>query len=63
MALTAGQLCAAGRVVGLVLLSGYKSPVVFNIAGTEVGLPGIVRDVGLIGRDFCVAVAHAQAGA
>ncbi|OSZ68114.1 sodium:proton antiporter [Hydrogenophaga sp. IBVHS2] len=38
-----------GGVVGLVLLSGlWKSPVVFNIAGTEVGLPGIVRDVGLI---------------
>ncbi len=36
-------------VVGLVLLSGlWKSPVVFNIAGTDVGLPGIVRDVGLI---------------
>jgi len=36
-------------VVGLVLMSGlWKSPVVFNIAGTEVGLPGIVRDVGLI---------------
>ncbi len=53
-----------GAVVGLVLLSGFwKSPVVFNIAGTEVGLPGIVRDVGLIAGDFCVAVAHAQAGA
>jgi len=38
-----------GGVVGLVLLSGiWKSPVAFNIAGTEVGLPGIVRDVGLI---------------
>jgi len=38
-----------GVVVALVLLSGlWKSPVVFNIAGTEVGLPGIVRDVGLI---------------
>ncbi|MBU4180797.1 MAG: sodium:proton antiporter [Gammaproteobacteria bacterium] len=36
-------------VVGLVLLSGlWKSGVVFNIAGTEVGLPGIVRDIGLI---------------
>lgn len=36
-------------VVALVLLSGlWKSPVAFNIAGTEVGLPGIVRDVGLI---------------
>ncbi|WP_087745336.1 MULTISPECIES: sodium:proton antiporter [unclassified Acidovorax] len=38
-----------GAVVALVLLSGFwKSPVVFNIAGTEVGLPGIVRDVGLV---------------
>ncbi|WP_284336538.1 sodium:proton antiporter [Comamonas sp. NoAH] len=36
-------------VVGLVLLSGmWKSDVVFNIAGTEVGLPGLVRDVGLV---------------
>jgi Na+/H+ antiporter NhaD/arsenite permease-like protein len=36
-------------VVGLVLLSGiWKSPVVFDVAGTEVGLPGIVRDLGLI---------------
>ncbi|WBY01641.1 sodium:proton antiporter [Ramlibacter tataouinensis] len=38
-----------GAVVALVLLSGlWKSPVVFDIAGTEVGLPGIVRDLGLI---------------
>ncbi len=36
-------------IVGLVLLSGFwKSPVVFDIAGTEVGLPGLVRDLGLI---------------
>jgi Na+/H+ antiporter NhaD/arsenite permease-like protein len=36
-------------VVGLVLMSGlWKSPVSFNIAGTEVGLPGIVRDLGLV---------------
>lgn len=36
-------------VVGLVLMSGlWKSGVVFNIVGTEVGLPGIVRDLGLI---------------
>jgi Na+/H+ antiporter NhaD/arsenite permease-like protein len=36
-------------VVGLVLMSGlWKSDVVFNIAGTEVGLPGILRDIGLI---------------
>lgn len=38
-----------GGVVGLVLMSGlWKSDVVFTIAGTEVGLPGIIRDVGLI---------------
>lgn len=38
-----------GAVVGLVLLSGFwKSPVVFNVYGTEVGLPGLVRDAGLI---------------
>lgn len=38
-----------GAVVGLVLLSGFwKSPVAWNIAGTEVGLPGVVRDAGLI---------------
>ena len=38
-----------GVIVALVLLSGlWKSPVVFDIAGTEVGLPGIVRDLGLI---------------
>jgi Na+/H+ antiporter NhaD/arsenite permease-like protein len=36
-------------IVGLVLLSGlWKSPVAFDIAGTEVGLPGLVRDLGLI---------------
>ncbi len=38
-----------GGVVFLVLLSGvWKSPVVFDVAGTPVGLPGIVRDVGLV---------------
>ena len=38
-----------GCVAGLVLLSGFwKSSVVFNIAGTEVGLPGLVRDAGLL---------------
>jgi Na+/H+ antiporter NhaD/arsenite permease-like protein len=42
-----------GTVVALVLLSGFwKSPVVFHIAGTEVGLPGIVRDVGLLAKLF-----------
>ena len=38
-----------GVVIALVLLSGFwKSPVSFNIAGTDVGLPGIARDVGLV---------------
>lgn len=38
-----------GVVVGLVLLSGmWKSGVALHIAGTDVGLPGMVRDVGLI---------------
>ena len=38
-----------GVVVGLVLVSGFwKSPVSWTIAGAEVGLPGLVRDVGLI---------------
>src|SRR3990167_4482550 len=38
-----------GVVVALVLVSGFwKSSVAFNIAGTDVGLPGIVRDVGLV---------------
>jgi Na+/H+ antiporter NhaD/arsenite permease-like protein len=36
-------------IIGLVLLSGFwKSSVVFDIAGTEVGLPGLVRDLGLV---------------
>ena len=38
-----------GAVVALVLMSGlWKSSVVFHVAGSEVGLPGIVRDVGLV---------------
>ncbi len=36
-------------VVALVLMSGvWKTDVVFNVAGTEVGLPGLVRDAGLL---------------
>ncbi len=36
-------------VVALVLMSGmWKSPVQWTIAGTAVGLPGLVRDVGLV---------------
>ena len=35
--------------VGLVLLSGFwKSNIAFSLMGTEVGLPGLVRDVGLV---------------
>ncbi len=42
-----------GGVAGLVLLSGFwKSPVVFNIAGTDMGLPGLVRDAGLVAITF-----------
>ena len=37
-----------GAVAGLVLMSGvWKSPVAVDVAGTIVGLPGLVRDVGL----------------
>jgi Na+/H+ antiporter NhaD/arsenite permease-like protein len=40
-------------VVGLVLMSGlWKSDVSFDIYGTVVGLPGVVRDVGLIAVTF-----------
>ena len=36
-------------IMGLVLMSGmWKSQVVFDIAGTAVGLPGLVRDLGLL---------------
>ena len=38
-----------GVVIALVLLSGvWKSPIVFDVFGTHVGLPGVVRDVGLV---------------
>ena len=38
-----------GVVVALVLMSGiWKPGVVFDIVGTELGLPGLMRDVGLI---------------
>lgn len=36
-------------IVGLVLLSGFwKSGVVFHVFDTELGLPGLVRDAGLV---------------
>ena len=38
-----------GCVVALVLMSGiWKSPASFNVAGTELGLPGLLRDLGLV---------------
>lgn len=40
-------------VVGLVLLSGlWKTPLGFTVLGTEVGLPGLVRDAGLLAVTF-----------
>ena len=42
-----------GAIAALVLLSGiWKSPMAFDIAGTRVGLPGLVRDVGLVAITF-----------
>ena len=39
-----------GLVVALVLMSGlWKPGIVFDIAGTEVGLPQVVRDLALVG--------------
>ena len=38
-----------GGIIFFVLLSGiWKSPVGFEVFGTHVGLPGLVRDIGLI---------------
>ena len=38
-----------GVVVALVLMSGiWKTPHSFNVFGTEVGLPGLARDAGLV---------------
>jgi Na+/H+ antiporter NhaD/arsenite permease-like protein len=45
----AANFALLAMVVALVLMSGiWKSPVSFNIAGTEVGLPGLLRDLGLV---------------
>ena len=36
-------------VIALVLMSGlWKSDIVFDVVGTPVGLPGLVRDIGLV---------------
>jgi Na+/H+ antiporter NhaD/arsenite permease-like protein len=38
-----------GAIAGLVLLSGaWKSTIVFSVFDIDVGLPGVVRDVGLV---------------
>jgi Na+/H+ antiporter NhaD/arsenite permease-like protein len=38
-----------GAIVALVLMSGlWKSQVAFDVMGTPVGLPGLVRDLGLV---------------
>ena len=38
-----------GVIVALVLMSGlWKSPIGFDVFGTSVGLPGFVRDLGLV---------------
>lgn len=43
-----------GAIAGLVLLSGvWKSTIVFGIFEIELGLPGLVRDVGLVAVTLC----------
>jgi Na+/H+ antiporter NhaD/arsenite permease-like protein len=45
----ASNFLLLGGVVGLVLMSGlWKPGVAFDVWGTEVGLPGLLRDVGLV---------------
>jgi Na+/H+ antiporter NhaD/arsenite permease-like protein len=49
----ASNFALLGVVVALVLMSGFwKSPVTFNVQGTEVGLPGVLRDLGLVAVTF-----------
>ncbi|MBA3478555.1 MAG: sodium:proton antiporter [Lautropia sp.] len=44
-----GNFVLLGVIVGLVLMSGiWESTTAFDIYGTEAGLPGLVRDAGLI---------------
>jgi len=43
------NLALLAAVVALVLMSGlWKSPVVVDVAGTPMGLPGLLRDLGLV---------------
>jgi len=45
----AANFLLLGAVVALVLLSGFwKSPMALHVMGTDVGLPGLVRDAGLV---------------
>lgn len=49
----AGNFWLLAAIAALVLMSGlWKSPVAFDIAGTRVGLPGLVRDAGLVAITF-----------
>ena len=46
----AGNFVLLALIVALVLMSGlWQSQVVFDVWGTPVGLPGLLRDVGLVG--------------
>ncbi len=46
----AGNFVLLALIVALVLMSGlWQSQVVFDVWGTSVGLPGFLRDVGLVG--------------
>lgn len=45
----AANFALLAAAIGLVLMSGvWKSPVQFEFFGTHVGLPGVVRDIGLV---------------
>lgn len=45
----AANFALLAGVIALVLFSGFwKSPVTFDVLGTAVGLPGLVRDLGLV---------------
>jgi Na+/H+ antiporter NhaD/arsenite permease-like protein len=45
----AGNFVLLALIAALVLMSGvWKSSVVFDVWGTEVGLPGLMRDLGLV---------------
>jgi len=52
--LGAWNLLPLAAVVGLVLLSGvWKPGVAFDVLGVEIGLPGLLRDLGLLAVTAC----------